>query len=129
MPYYIFSNPNNSNEIKQIYQKMTDEHVYFDESGLKWDRVWQSPQASIDTKWDANSSNDWLDKTSKKKGTLGNLQDKSWELSAAREKQFGIDKIKENYKKNWSKARNGKKCPDHIFNHGKKSKTEEVLEV
>ena len=42
MPLYVFKNPNN-NKIIEIVQKMTDKHVYVDQDGVEWQRVFLSP--------------------------------------------------------------------------------------
>ena len=58
MPIYIFQNPN-TKEIKEIIQSMNEEHIYIDSNGLKWDRIFASPQTSIkDTKLDFRSKKD-----------------------------------------------------------------------
>jgi hypothetical protein len=125
MPNYIFSHPE-TGEIIEVFQKMNDEHLYVDKNGVKWNRIFTKPQASIDTSWNPYSESDWLDKTKQKKGNIGNILDKARELSSQREKEKGIDEKKEKYKRDWSKKRRGKKCPDSLF--GKSSK-DEVIEI
>ena len=38
MPFYIFINPDTQEEI-EVQQRMTEPHVYIDENGLEWQRV------------------------------------------------------------------------------------------
>jgi hypothetical protein len=83
MPFYTFQNPNTGETI-DIFQKMNDVHEYFDENGLKYARVYYPPNASIDSKIDAFSARDFSEKTRNKKGTIGDLFDKSKELSEKR---------------------------------------------
>jgi len=106
MPIYIFKNPEKEDYI-EVTQKMNDAHVYSDESGVKWERVWTIPQASIDTIFDAHNEADFVNKTANKKGNLGNLFDKSKELSEQRKKDLGgVDPIQEKYYDTWKKTRN-----------------------
>lgn len=108
MPIYSFKSPK-SNKIIDIIQSMNDIHEYCDEDGVKWERIWEVPQASIDSQWDADSPADFISKSNSKKGNYGNLIDKSKELSEKREKKYGVDPQKEKYLKDWSKSRGGKK--------------------
>ena len=58
MPVYIFQNPK-TEEVKEIIQSMNEEHVYIDSEGLKWNRLFISPEASIkDTKLDFRNKKD-----------------------------------------------------------------------
>lgn len=111
MPIYLFSNPSNENEIIEVIMSVNDKHEYF-KDGVKWDRVFTKPNASVDTKWDANNPRDFVNKTANKKGTIGDIMDKSAELSEKREKQQGIDPIKEKAYSDYSKERGGKEHPD-----------------
>ena len=52
MPIYIYKNPD-TEEYKEVIQTMNEEHIYIDEFGLEWKRVFTVPHASIDTKDDA----------------------------------------------------------------------------
>ena len=93
MPLYIFSHPE-TGAIKEVMQRMTDSHVY-SENGVEWTREFVSPNASVDTKIDAWDSNDFVNKTANKKGTLGSIWDKSAELSEKRKGTSGVDPIRE----------------------------------
>mgnify|MGYP001330727614 CR=1 FL=1 len=49
MPTYLFENPQ-SGEVIEVFQQMSEKHEYVDESGVKWKRVFSSPQATIKNK-------------------------------------------------------------------------------
>ena len=110
MPIYLYQNPK-TGKVIEVIQTMSQKHEYFDNSGLEWKRVFTVPLTSIDTEIDPMSQRDFVEKTGKKKGTIGDLFDKSKELSAKREKIQGKDSVKEKYWKQWSKERAGKKPP------------------
>ena len=112
MPYYIFCNPNKPEEIKEVFQRMDDDHSH-EENGIKWQRVFTVSQAAIDTKWDANSPQDFVEKSAQKVGTYGDLVDKSKELSERRERIFGKDPIREKSEENYRKNHRGQD-PPHI---------------
>lgn len=88
MPIYIYKNPD-TEECIEIIQTMSEEHIYVDEFGLEWKRVFTVPHASIDTKNDAWSHNDFVEKTGKMKGTVGDVLDYSAELSEQRAQSDG----------------------------------------
>ena len=110
MPLYIFQHPK-TQEIAEVYQSMSDEHIYIDSKGIKWDRVFTKPTASIDTTIDAFSSSDFVNKTRGKRDTVGDLWDRSAELSAKREKMLGKDSVKESAQLDYVK-RTGKEHPN-----------------
>jgi len=83
MPIYLFENPK-TKEIIEIFQNMKDDHIFFDKDGLEFKRVFTSPNYSIDSKIDPFSSKDFAEKTRNKKGTIGDLLNKSKELSDKR---------------------------------------------
>lgn len=110
MPLYIYQNPK-TQEVKEIVQSVHDKHEY-SENGIKWNRVFTVPQVGIDSKLDASSTEkDFVEKTKNKKGKVGDLWDRSRELSEKREKLYGKDPVKEKYFKDWSSKRKGKKHP------------------
>lgn len=114
MPVYIYHNTD-TDEYREIYQSMNDVHEYFGESGdeLSWKRVFTVPQASIDASVDPFSSKQFVDKTQNKKGTYGDLLDRSAELSAQRASLAGgVDPVKQKYYEEYSKQRKGAKHPD-----------------
>jgi len=106
MPIYIFKNPV-TGKIKEIVQKMNDEHIYF-ENEVFWERIFTVPQSSIDTKIDPFSEADFKNKTSNKRETVGDLMDRSKELSSRRESVAGTDPVKQKFFENYSKDRGGK---------------------
>lgn len=93
MPVYIFQHPE-TEETKELHQKMSEAHVYKDEDGVEWSRVWTSPNYTIDNKVNPFSSKDFVRKTSKMRGSVGDLWDYSKELSDKRQEIAGRDKIK-----------------------------------
>lgn len=105
MPIYIFQHPK-TQEILEIVQKISETHEYIDKEGIKWDRVFTKPYASIDSKIDPFSAKDFVEKTGRKKGTVGDLWDKSAELSEKRG-----DSVEQKYQ-NWSKNRKNRKHPE-----------------
>jgi hypothetical protein len=107
MPIYLYKHPA-TGEIIEILQGMNDEHIYF-EDGVEFDRVFTIPQASIDTQIDPMSSMDFVEKTGRKKGSIGDLWDASKELSSKRTDKIGKDPIQEKAFDDYSKKRRGRK--------------------
>lgn len=113
MARYNYQNPE-TEEVIEVIQTMSEEHVYFDENGLKWNRLFTVPQMSFDVKCDPHSEKDFA-KITNKPGTIGDLWDRSAELSEKRaSKNGGIDPVKEKYFEDYSKKRSGQKHPDQI---------------
>ena len=109
MPLYLFQNPN-SEEIKEIFFGMNDEKKYIDESGIEWKRIYSLPQLNTESSIDPWNNADFVNKTANMKGTVGDLLDKSSELSAQRADQNGgVDPLKKKYYENYSKQRGGAK--------------------
>lgn len=111
MPFYVYQNPN-TGEVIEVMQSMKDKHEYVDSEGVKWDRVFLNPNASVDTKIDPFSQKDFTEKTGKKNGTIGDLWDESKKASEARAKRYGYDPVKKDYFKNYSEKRKGLKHND-----------------
>ena len=111
MPIYIFSHPV-SGETIEVVQSVNDEHVYIDSNGVSWNRIFTVPTASTNTQIDALSASDFVNKTSNKKETLGDIFDRSKEASEKRKEKMGHDPIKKKYWEDWSKKRKGRKHPD-----------------
>ena len=65
MPVYIFQNPK-TKEYKEIFLALDAEKVYH-ENGIKWQRIFLAPNVSVDTQIDANSEQDFVEKTKRKK--------------------------------------------------------------
>lgn len=87
---YVYEHPSEG-RIVEISQGMNDVHEYYEE-GLKWNRVYTVPNTAIDTKIDPFSSKAFVEKTNKK-GTVGDLIDRSKELSEQRKDKVGYDPI------------------------------------
>ena len=99
---YEFQHPDG--RIISIYQGMNDEHVYTDEEGVEWSRVFTRPNAVIDSifSMNPNDSKGFVDKTGKmRNGKIGDLFQLSAEMSEKRTSKEGIDRQKikswENY--------------------------------
>jgi hypothetical protein len=111
MPVYLFQHPK-TEEIIEITQKMNDPHIYSDEEGVRWNRVFTKPNAAIsDNLINADTSEaDFVRKTSEKNYTLGDMWNLSAELSEKRKRVNGQDPIKEKAKKSYER-KTGKKHP------------------
>ena len=110
MPFYIFVHPETGEE-KEILQKMNDPHVYVDESGLEWGRVFTATNFSVDGRVNPMNSKEFLSKTENKNYTYGDIQEKSRELSEQRKNQYGFDPVQRKWFKDYSKKRKGKLHP------------------
>lgn len=87
---------------------MDDEKQYIDDEGVEWKRVFLGSQLSCNADIDPWSNSDFVNKTANKKGSIGDLMDKSAELSEKRaQENGGVDPVKSNYYKNYSKKRGG----------------------
>ena len=114
MPEYLYSDPENPDKTVSVVQRMSEEHKY-EANGKVWDRQFTVPKANIDSRIDPNSQSDFVSKTENKNGTMGDLWDRSAELSAKRaEKNNGVDPVKEKHYKKYSEKRNGIPHPDKI---------------
>jgi hypothetical protein len=116
MPLYIFQHPK-TKKIVEIIQGMNEDHIYIDDKGVKWERVFTKPQASIDTQMSADNPKDFVNKTKNKNYTLGQLWDKSAELSQKRGGISGKDEVRDKAEKSYEK-KTGKRHP-----HAKKNTT------
>lgn len=110
MPVYQYQHPEHPIVI-EVVQSMKERHVYIDDEGVEWRRVFTVPQASQNTKIDAFSSDEFVLKTKEKGMTIGQLWDESKVLSEKRAKVGGKDPVKEKYFKNYKKRRRGIKHP------------------
>lgn len=107
MPIYLYKHPV-TGEVAEVLQGMNEDHVYF-EDGVEFDRVFTIPQASVDTQIDPMSSRDFVEKTGRKKGSVGDLWDASKELSSKRADKIGKDPVQEKAFDDYSKKRRGRK--------------------
>jgi len=110
MPIYLYQNPK-SGEIKEIIQSVHDTHEYI-ENGIKWNRIFTAPEVNTNEKLNINSNQkDFARVTANQKGSVGDLWDRSQELSEKRKKVYGQDPVKKKYFEDWSKKRKGKIHP------------------
>ena len=110
MPTYIFEHPENG-EIIEVVQKIKDFHIYIDVDGTEWRRIFTAPNMSVDSDIDPFSSKDFAEKTKNKSQNLGDLWDRSRELSEKRKKALGHDPVKKKYFKDYTKKRKGMRHP------------------
>ena len=106
---YLFYNTK-TEEYREIEMSMKDYAPYRGENNdeEEWERVYDVPQISmrnsIVSKTDAYSQKDFVDKTGKMKGNVGDMLDYSKELSEKRaESNGGVDPVKEKYFRNYEK--------------------------
>lgn len=109
MPIYLYQHPK-TEEIIEIVQSVNDVHE-FSRDGVKWHRIFTSPQLNKDTQIDPFDAKSFI-KATDKPDTLGALFDRSAEAAAKRKDKEGIDPIKEKYYDGWSKRRKGMEHPD-----------------
>jgi hypothetical protein len=113
MPIYLFEHVE-TGEIREIVYHMNEDKTYNGEGGKEkgvWKRVWLKPQMSVDAvKIDPFSSKDFV-KATNKRGSLGDLFDRSAEMSAQREEKAGVDDVKEKFYKRYSAKRKGARHP------------------
>ena len=115
MPLYLYQHPE-TEELIEVVQNMKDEHVYIDDVGTQWSRVFTSPNAAMDScELDPYSSSDFIKATNKKGMTNGEMWDLSKEMSNKRKRKGGKDKIKEKAVKEYEK-----KCNKPHPNKGKR---------
>lgn len=126
MPFYLFQNPI-TKEIIEIFQSMKDEHVFIDSEGLKYERIYTTPCMSIDSKIDAFSSSDFVEKTRNKKGTIGDLWDASKELSEKRA-ALANDPVKDKFYKDYAKQ-HGVKHAEQIKKEKKDAAKEKLKKL
>ena len=110
MPIYVYKHPEKEEYI-EVLQGMNDEHVYVDEKGVEWKRVFYSPQASIDSQTDPFDNHAFVNNTGNKKGTYGDIMDHSKEMSQKRKDKLGYDPVQKKYFQEYSKKRRGLKHP------------------
>lgn len=87
---------------------MNDDKFYMDEKGTEWNRVFLAPNANIDADIDPFSSKGFVDKTNTK-GSMGDLLERSKEMSDKRKDKLGYDPVQQKYFKEYSKKRRGMK--------------------
>jgi len=107
MPEYIYEHPETGEQIT-VWQSIHEEHVYQVDDVI-YNRVYTIPQASIDTKVDPYSAKDFREKV--KVQNVGDMWDRSKELSEKRKEKEGRDPVQQQYFKDYSKKRKGVKHP------------------
>ena len=120
---YTFRNTK-TDEIKEVEMPMKDYKPYKGENGNEdfWERIYDIPQVNIgDSKTeDPFNTNSFIDKTSRLKGSYGDIMDYSAELSEKRAAlNGGEDPIKRKHFDNYEK-KTGKK---HLQDKPKKIET------
>jgi len=113
MPLYLFKHPHEE-FFAEVFFHMEDVKEYIDSDGNQWIRQYTSPQLKTEASIDPWNNADFVNKTNQK-GTLGDLMDRSAELSAKRADQNGgVDPVKEKYYSNYAKKRKGQQHPDKM---------------
>jgi hypothetical protein len=108
MPIYLYQHPK-TKEVLEVFQKMNDEHEYMDNSGVRWNRIFLSPNAAIDLDADPFSNSKFIEKTANAR-TMGEMWDRSAEMSSKRaDANNGVDPLKKDYYKKYSDDRGGAK--------------------
>jgi hypothetical protein len=122
MPIYIYKHPKKE-EYKEVVQTMNEDHVYFDEDGVEWKREWTNPQLNCESNIDPFSNTAFIEKTGNMKGTYGDMQDYSKELSEKRASMNGgVDPVKKTYYDNYAKKRRGARHLSELREKGFESK-------
>ena len=105
MPLYTFTN---GKEFRDVFFHMDDEKKYVDETGFEWKRVFSRPSILMNSSTlDPFSAEEFSRSTEGKNYTVGDMWDRSAELSEKRERIVGEDPVKkkmyEDYKKRTKK--------------------------
>jgi hypothetical protein len=118
MPQYPYVNIADENEKRDFVFKMNDTKPdVIEADGKKWRRDWSAlrVQGAVDGKLNCFSQSAFVEKTAKMKGTIGDIWEKSRELSEQRAKaNGGVDEVKEKFYKDYEKKARGAKHPDLI---------------
>jgi hypothetical protein len=121
-PIYTYKHPDREEYI-DIIQAMMEEHVYVDKGGVKWEREYAAPNAQVKDTIDPFNKNQFLQKTADSKGTMGDMLDRSRELSEKRKEVLGKDPVQEKFFDNYAKERRGQRHhQDPKGKHSGKSK-------
>ncbi len=114
MPQYVFakvSDPSVTQDLVYSMKEVPSVGTVISIEGVKWKRVFTRPQASFDTRVDPHSAKDYVKATSRA-GSVGDLWDRSQELSQKRaQKEGGVDPVKQTYLKDYSRRHKGAKHP------------------
>ena len=108
---YCFQHPKTMKVI-EVHQGINEKHEYVDNLGIKWNRLFTSPQMSTSTQLDPFSTEQFVEKTGSQRGSVGDMMDRSAELSAKRaEKAGGTDPLRLKYFDGYAKKRRGNRHP------------------
>jgi predicted nucleic acid-binding Zn ribbon protein len=111
MPIYIYEHPETGEHI-EVLQSMKEEHTYKDEEGVEWRRVFLSSELNTTGNIDPWNKNDFMNKTAGDSGSMGDLMDRSKDLSEMRAQQNGgVDPVQQKYFEDYKKRRGGKAHP------------------
>lgn len=127
MAIYLYQSPK-TKEIVEVVQKMNDKHEY-SEGGVQWKRVWTKPRMGVDTvKIDPFSSKDFV-KATNKPGKIGDLWERSAEMSQRRIDKDGKDHIKEKHYADYRKTHKGNLHPKEKEEKGLKKLADQGIMV
>ena len=113
MPQYLFANPNDETQIVEVFFHMNDKKFYIDENGVEWRRIYTVPQACVDSDFDPRNKDEFI-RRGAKYSTLGDLMDKSRELSEKRAEKEGFDQKRREFFDEYARARKGKRHPQDL---------------
>ena len=120
MPEYLFVNVKTEETCALFYHMHEAPSVgtVVTINGVKWKRIFTKPQASFDTHADPYSGADFV-KATNKKGSIGDLWDRSAEMGAKRkDKEGGRDPIQQKFYDDYAKRRKGKRHPQELKEEG-----------
>jgi len=101
MPIYLFENKI-TGEVKEFLVPLREIGNFF--PGKEWQRIYTVPNISVDSSIDAYNAKDFVNKTRNKKETIGDLLDRSRELSEKRGGQSS-DPVLKNYFSSYEKEK------------------------
>ena len=111
MPIYKYKNPD-TEETVEVIQGVNDQHAFVDKEGRIWDREFTVPNAAVDTKINEFSAGEFSEKTKDKKGSYGDILDRSKEMSLKRKEKEGRDAVEQKWFDKYGKKRKGRKHRD-----------------
>jgi len=112
MPLYTYIHPETEETI-DVVQSVHDKHIFIDKDGIEWKRVFTVPEVNTQGTLKADATDkQFAEYTKNQKGSIGDLWDRSAELSEKRKKIYGgQDPVKKKYYQDWSKKRKGRVHP------------------
>jgi Ni/Co efflux regulator RcnB len=122
MPNYVFAQEGNPKKVTERFYHMDEApsigSLITDPDGTQWRRLAVKPQASFDTHADPYSGADFV-KATNKKGTIGDMWDRSAEMGAKRrDKEGGRDPVQQKFYDDYAKRRRGKRHPQELREEG-----------